>query len=158
MLPARKIFYVKRGALLIESLIATTILAIGVVSALRVFSGSLTVSARSLNMQKVSHHLDDQLFGWFLDPTSFNPNTVAPSSQLKTSDKLVSQIITQKLQPIVATEDKKNAPADNPPQGPKPVVSNINFYEANLKIVDSRQRPQFQNIFYLVEYGNKKQA
>lgn len=146
-----------KGALLIEALIATMILAVGVVSALRVFAGSLSASGRLVKTEQVHQILNGQLFGWLLDPTAFDPNTAAlPQDSKKT--KMTSQVSIRNLQPAAEEEDQDSQKTQNAPSVRGGVARNVEFYEADFRVTDSRQKPFFQHLFYLSQYGKQKNS
>ena len=147
------------GALLIEALIAATILAVGIVTSLKVFSGALFVSDRSMKMSQAYQLLDDQFFGWFLDPSSFDPNSTKGSlADSNQKIRLDAQVSLQKLQPPVPDEKKQSESKDQNFQPPMQIANEIEFYEASYRITGAKQRSVFQNLFYLVQYGKPKNS
>ncbi len=147
-----------KGALLIEALIATTILAIGVVSALRVFSGSLSVSNRSIKANEVHKILDQKLLGWYLDPVSFDPSMLQLFSAEGEKSNLAARISAEKLTPLAPEEEDEKERQENPQPPRNPVKKTVEFYKVSFQVVDARQRSFFQDVFYMAQYGNQKKS
>jgi len=148
-----------RGALLIEALIATMILAIGVVASLRVFSGALSASSRSMKTREVHRILNDQIFGWFLDPTAFDSSAVDVMPKSAEAAKMASQVSVQKLQPAPKEkEDEQDEKIQSLPQSRTAVTKDVEFYEVNFEVSDSRKKYLFQHFFYLSQYGKQKKS
>lgn len=149
---------ISKGALLIEALIATTILAVGVVASLRVFSGSLSASNRSIKTRQVHQVLNDQIFKWFLDPTSFDTENPNYAPQTTGKNNLNSQYSFVKLEPVLSQDESrdddsdKEAPAQRPLE--QPSLSQVQFYQVSMQVVSSNQKREYQNFFYLAQYGN----
>lgn len=64
-----------RGALLLEVLVAATVLSIGILACLNIFSAAIYTSTRSSDRNVVGSLMDQAFFDWFVDPTSVGLET-----------------------------------------------------------------------------------
>ncbi len=95
-----------RGSLLLEVLIATGILAMGILACLRIFSASIDSTQRLVRNQKLNQIMDGALFNWFLNPTGFNPEK---AGNLHSEDSLITiKVRSESLSDAVNNDTKKS--------------------------------------------------
>jgi len=109
------------GALLLEVLIAVTILSVGVLANLRIFSASITASKHIRELNSIRAELDQVFFDWYLDPSGFElADGVVVDSNRKFEKKYRSSIEVQSMTPL-EDEEEENSEGENPEkkrQGP----------------------------------------
>ena len=146
----------QRGALLLEVLVAVTVLSVGILACLRVFAGSLRVSNRSEEIGQVRQAIQQTYFPWFLNPVSFDPEKGNPATPGAADRRFPQSRFTfQKMGPEKTEGD--DAPSGViPPARPNTWHQSADFYDTQWEALGPKRNSILQLELYVMRYDKRK--
>ena len=139
----------KKGSLLLEVLISTVLLTVGLLACLRVFSASSYSSQRLQTDEKIIDAMGEASFSWFLNPATFSS---ASAENMSSRDSAFEKKIQATLLPRLTDKTNQN-------EAKSPLVmlnpTSLKFYEINVSIKPDKKTPQYERKFYVFRYGNE---
>ncbi len=114
------------GTLLLEVLIATTVMSVGILACLRVLSGSIHASEHVIQMAQFDGLLDQALFPYFLDPTTVDLETGAKTLDRNEKSPLLAKLQVESMSKNEESEaDEKDKDKNKGKDKNKQVVNKI---------------------------------
>ena len=152
----------ERGALLLEVLIAASVLAIGILACLNIFSASLGASQKTADFGSMEQLLDQAFFERFLDPAGVDLET--GTFPVESSEKLPfsAQLRVKSMREDENTENKEKAgkTAGNQPKPPTPKPQQPvrqEFFDVTFVAERNKdQKPVSKFHAFLFRYGQSK--
>ena len=151
-------FLPNNGVLLLEVLIGATVLSVGILACLHIFSGAIHASQQSLQTEKMQNLLNQTLFEWFLDPTSFD---ASGESTIDSGDPLIqARIRVESLSQPEQAEDQVKDKSQNEDKSKttsklvKP--SNVEFFKVTFLGKYQNQKSSREYNTCVFRYGLKK--
>lgn len=139
----------KKGSLLLEVLISTALLVVGLLACLRVFSASSYSSQRLQTDEKIINATRELSFSWFLNPADFSS---AATENMSSRDSALEKKVQVTLLPRLTDETDQNKR-----QNPLAMLNStsLKFYEINFTMRPDKKRSQYEQKFYVFRYGNE---
>ena len=139
--------WIKKGSLLLEVLISTALLAVGLLACLRIFSESSYSLQKLRTNEKVVQAMKDDSFGWFLNPASFS---VPATDNMSSRDSLFQKSIQATALPRL--QDQNNGKnTKNPLMMLNP--TSLKFYEITFSIKPGKRESEHERKYYVFHYG-----
>lgn len=148
----------QRGSLLLEVLIAATVLSIGILSCLNIFSSAIHATSRVYEASVAWSYMDQALFQYFLDPTSVN---LEPGERTLPHDGKSNLRPRLKVESLKTPETVSNKEKDSKTQ--KPPAANASnaateFYKTNFIAERNGGKIKYEFKQILFSYGKKKKT
>lgn len=154
------------GALLLEVLVAATVLSIGILACLNIFSSAIHASNKAIYSEKAQAFLDQVLFESFLDPTSVDlesgSRSVLPEGKSEFEGRQESRSLSEEKKkeeeiPSGAGDNSKGETSSRPLAAPWASFKvPVEFFETMLTL--ERGRKEWQRFDEVVfRYGKKKE-
>lgn len=154
----------KRGSLLLEVLIAASILSIGILSTLNIFSSAISASNKLIQNQKISEIMDGTLYEKFLNPADLDLATGTVPVDMKENKLFFARLEVESMSEEKKEEDNqdpKKKEGEKKPEEIKikiPRLLNVEFFNAHfLAGYTHNPKPFYEAPVFLFRYGPKKQ-
>ena len=154
------------GTLLLEVLIATTVLSVGILACLNVLSAAMHVSKHTAELEEIQAAMDQTLFEKFLDPSSVDLASGVISLEQDRKRPFTAKLEVESMSQESGGEDeKKKAEAQranqrqNVPPVKKSLPSSVEFFNADFLVERTKtHKPIYDFNAFLFRYGQKKNA
>ncbi|PIQ86154.1 MAG: hypothetical protein COV74_05600 [Candidatus Omnitrophica bacterium CG11_big_fil_rev_8_21_14_0_20_45_26] len=149
-----------RGALLLEVLIAVTVLSIGILSCLHIFSAALFANQHMAAQRRVQAVMDQVMYPWFLDPTSFGGAGTLSGDAMGQTDQVFRFYVTTEslaLPPEEGESGEEEQKGEKKKKIPVQGLSDVEFFKSVFLAQKSNGKPYDEFETYLFRYGKPKQ-